>query len=847
MKDVRWVLVVGAALGAAVTARASVTVLAGRSPASAPGGAEYLQSAHAQTPAKPSPSAAKPQAASPAKAGAPVDPDMVVQNYCVECHYEQNKNNTAGLSFDNFSIATIAQHPDVGERMIRKLRLGMMPPPGNEAPDPVSYANLISTIETKLDAAAAAQPNPGARTFQRLNRAEYSSAIHDLLGLDVTSGDWLPLDSMSANFDNIADEQMLSPTLLESYLNAASDISRMAVGDRHAPALDRTYSTSTYESQHPWDQLEGAPFGTRGGIVVKHVFPADGEYVFQPVFISGNNSRFQDLDISIDGVRVALVKYETQPSGGADGRGGIPMPTDPIFVRAGQHTVAAAFVRQTDGPYEDLIRPNDWSFSGGGSGGTGITTLLHLRDLTIRGPYRVTGISDTPTRHKIFTCRPTTAAEEPTCARTIVTQLGSAAYRRPTTPAEVDALMRFYDQGRAKADFETGVRSALEAILASPNFIFRLERQPDGVKPGATYRVGDTELASRLSYFLWGRPPDAELLAAASRGELATPAGLEKVARRMLADPRAEALGTRFAAQWLRLQDIDKVHPDPNFYPNFDDEIAGAMRQETIAFFNNLVKTDQSALDLYRANYTFVNEPLARFYGIPGVAGRDFRKVTYPAASNRIGLFGQGSVLVQTSLANRTSPVLRGKWVMSVLLGSDPPPPPANVPPLDNTAEAANGKTLTTRERIEMHRANPVCASCHKFMDPIGLALDHFDVTGKWRLHENGVDLDTRGVFYDGTNVSSPAELSAVLLKRPVPLVRTLTENLMAYALGRRVEYYDQPSVRAIVRAAEARDYRMSSLILGVVTSDAFRLKRADAAPDTSKKGTQRPSGQSPE
>jgi hypothetical protein len=828
MNAVRWVLVTGMAWGAVALASP------GQTPPVRPRGSDLLVSAH-----QPTTASTRSTAGSKAvRAAAPVDPDAVVENFCVDCHNDQNKANTAGVSFESFKIAALADHREIGERMVRKLRLGMMPPPGNPVPDPAGYAALIDALETRLDAAAAAQPNPGTRTFQRLNRTEYASAVRDVLGLDVNAGDWLPLDSMSANFDNIADEQTLSATLLEAYLNAASDISRMAVGDRRAPSLDRTYSAGTYQSQHPWDHLDGAPFGTRGGIVIKHVFPADAEYVFEPVFISGNNSRFEDLDISVDGTRVALVRYEAQPSGGADGRGGIPMPTNPITIRAGQHVVAAAFVRRFDGPYEDLIRPNDWSFSGGGSGGSGITTLVHLRDLTIRGPFHATGISDTPTRRKIFTCRPTTTAEEPTCARTVLTQLSASAYRRPTTPAEVDALMQFYQAGAAKGDFETGVRSALEAVLASPDFIFRLERQPDNVRPGTTYRVSDTELASRLSYFLWGRPPDTELLAAAGRGELSTVAGLEKHARKMLADPRSEALGTRFAAQWLRLQDIDKVHPDPNFYPNFDDGLAGAMRKETITFFNDLVKSDRSALDLYRADYTFVNELLARHYGIPGVAGDEFRRVTYPDETRR-GLFGQGSVLVQTSLANRTSPVLRGKWVMSVLLGSDPPPPPAAAGPL-STPESKDGKILTTRERIELHRANPACASCHRFMDPIGLALDHFDVTGKWRLHENGSELDTRGVFYDGTPVSTPAELSAVLLKRPVPLVRTLTENLMAFALGRRAEYYDQPTIRAITRAAEAKDYRMQSLILGVITSDAFRLKRAEAVNDISK-GKDRP------
>jgi hypothetical protein len=371
------------------------------------------------------------------------------------------------------------------------------------------------------------------------------------------------------------------------------------------------------------------------------------------------------------------------------------------------------------------------------------------------------------------------------------------------------------------------VRAALEAILASPYFIFRMEKEPEIAKPGGSYRVADLDLASRLSFFLWGTPPDQELLALANKNALSVPATLEKQTRRMLADPRADALGSRFAGQWLRLQDIDKVHPDPNNYPNFDDNIAAAMRRETELFFNSLVREDRSVLDLYRANYTYVNDRLARHYGFPGVSGDEYRRVEYPDDTRR-GLLGQGSVLVQTSLANRTSAVLRGKWVMEVLMGTPPPPPPPDVPAFEDTAEAKNGKMLTTRERMEVHRANPACTSCHRFMDPIGLALDNFDVTARWRERENGMPLDTRGDFYDGTPVQTPAELNAALLKRPVPLIRTFTENLMAYALGRRVEYFDQPTIRAITKAADANQYKMSSFILGVIKSDAFQLKKAE-------------------
>ncbi|PYR62658.1 MAG: hypothetical protein DMF91_05935 [Acidobacteria bacterium] len=774
---------------------------------------------------QPSPrAAAQPRPVSSHTSASPTeDQNALVRRYCATCHSEARK--TGGLSLASFDVARAGQNAEVAEKMIRKLQAGYMPPPTAPRPDPAAHAALVAALETAVDEAAAAKPNPGIRTFQRLNRPEYARAIHDLLALDVNAGDWLPLDTKNANFDNIADEQTLSPTLLEAYLNAASAISRMAVGDRSAPTVDHTYTNPGYVSQHPWDHLDGAPYGTRGGIVVEHTFPADAEYVFELSLISGSNARFEDVDISLNGERVALLEYESGPAGGADGRGGRGIRTEPIPIKAGQHRVAAAFVRRVEGPYEDLIRPHDWSYAGGGSGGPGITTLPHLRDLIIKGPYKITGISETPSRQRIFSCRPTTSSEERPCARQILARLGADAYRRPVTAAELDRLMPFFEKGAGSSGsggpggsggagqaggFDAGVRTALEAILASPHFIFRLEREPDATKPGGTYRVADIDLASRLSFFLWGTPPDPELLTLASQGKLSASGALEKQARRMLADPRAEALGTRFAAQWLRLQDLDKVHPDPNNYPNFDNNLADAMRRETELFFNSLVREDRSLLDLYRANYTFVNERLARHYGFPNVSGDEFRRVAYPDDTRR-GLLGQGSVLVQTSFANRTSPVLRGKWVMEVLMGTPPPPPPPNVPLLEETAEAKGGRMLTTRERMELHRSDATCNSCHRFMDPIGLALDNFDVTAKWRAREFGMPLDTKGTFYDGTPVSTPGELLQALMKRPVPLVRTFTENLLAYALGRRVEYFDQPAIRAIAKAAEANDYKMSS------------------------------------
>ena len=807
-------------LGTAVLCLGLVTAIAAQQPA-----------APKLTPSAPKPVApvTKPAVShdAPPAAASASSPNELIKKYCAGCHSDRNKDRAGSLTLASFDVATAGQHADVTERMIRKLQASMMPPPGMPRPDPATYQGLIHTLETTVDTYAKANPNPGGRTFPRLNRAEYSRAVKDLLDIEVNAASWLPQDTMSANFDNIADEQALSPTLLDAYLNAAGDISRMAVGDKDAPSIDKTYTNKTYVSQHPWDHVAGAPYGTRGGMVVEHVFPADGEYALEVTFTNGDNSRFEDIDISVDGQRVALLEYENGPQIAADGSGATPLYTDPILIKAGQHRVAAAFIKRADGPYEDLIKPHEWSNAGGGSGGGGITTLPQLHDVVIRGPYKTTGISMTPSRQKIFSCRPTSSATERTCARQIVTRLGGEAYRRPLTTTEIDRIMPFYEGEAANNGFESGVRASLEAILASPYFIFRLEKAPTDARSGGTYRVADIDLASRLSFFLWGEPPDKELVAAAGRKELSTAAGIEKQARRLLADPRAVAIADRFAAQWLRLQDVEKVRPDPNFYPNFDENIAEAMRTETKMFFGSLVKEDRSILDLYRADYTFLNERLAKHYGISGVSGPEFRRVTYPDATRR-GIFGQGTMLVQSSLANRTSPVLRGKWVMEVLLGTPPPPPPPDVPDLEASVGSKDGRLLTTRERMEVHRKNATCNSCHRFMDPIGLSLDNFDVTARWRTRENGMPLDTAGDFYDGTKINSLAQLSDTLLKRPLPLVRTFTENLMAYGLGRRVEYFDQPTIRTITRAAEANNYKISSFILGVVKSDAFRMRRVE-------------------
>ena len=767
-------------------------------------------------------------------------PDDVVQEYCVSCHNERRLRGN--LSLEDFTLDAAEETGDVSEKMIRKLRAGMMPPPGARRPSGDSLLVLVESLEAHMDEAAAADPNPGGRTFQRLNRAEYERSVFDLLGLRIDAGDYLPLDTKSANFDNIADVQMMSPTLLDAYINAAGEISRLAVGNASATSSETQYQIPRWASQT--ERVEGAPFGTRGGTSVEHNFPASGEYVFRISFhhettgtVVGNGrsalqpaSALEEIEISVDGERVALLEMDRWMR--VSDPGGVEMSTEPIMVTSGAHRVTAAFIKRTDGPVQDLISPHDWSLASTAIAGTyGVNSLPHLRDLVIGGPITTVGISDTPVRRRIFTCTPATPSEARPCAEAIMSRLGEEAFRRPLSENDLAGLMLFYDNGAEDGDFEIGVRTALEAMLASPRFVFRFERPPADIGDGETYPIDGFALASRLSYFLWGAPPDAELRQVASDGSLLGDRVLEAQVLRMLSDPKAEALGPRFAGQWLRLQDLDRVHPDVRLQPDFHQQLADAMRLETELFFNSLVRDDRSVLDLYNADYTYVNERLARHYGIEGVTGEAFRRVTYPDDTRR-GVLGHASILTLTSHAGRTSPVLRGKWVMEVLMGTPPPPPPPDIPPLEDVAGAVDGRELTTRERMEQHRADPSCNSCHRFIDPIGLALDNFGVTGKWRTREGGNLLDTRGELYDGTPLTGPTDLRQALLNRPIPLVRTFTENLLAYGLGRRVEYFDQPTVRAITRAAEADGYRMSAFILGIAKSDAFRLQRTSTVAD---------------
>jgi len=754
----------------------------------------------------------------------------MTQRLCMTCHNDQLR--TGNLSLQGFDVARAHEDVERAEKVITKLRLEMMPPPGIPRPGGDSLMSLAATLEQKIDEVAADNPDPGTRVFQRLNRAEYARAIRDLLGLDVDAGNWLPLDSYLGNFDNMADAQALSPTLLDAYLTAAGTISRIAVGNPNAPTTHSTYTQPALVSQHNWDHVEGAPFGTRGGLVTVHDFPADGEYVFEMETRSGSMATFEDIDVSINGERIALLPFEPGLASGNRG-GGYSLRTEPITLPAGQHRVSAAFVRKFEGPYEDLLRPHEWSLAGEGeSAGYGITNLPHLWTMTISGPFNPTGISETESRSRIFSCHPDRGDEAVACAESILRRMATEAHRRPVSETAVEGIMSFYHRGAEEGGFENGVRLALQATLASPGFIFRMERQPEGLRAGETFAVDDLDLASRLSFFLWGSPPDRELLEVANQGRLSDEEVLRSQALRMLEDPRAEALSTRFAAQWLRLQDMDNIRPDPYWFPNYSETLASDMRRETELFFEHLLRNDRSFLELFSADYTFANERLARHYGIPNVVGTEFRQVPYPADSNRQGVLGHGSILLLTSMGNRTSPVLRGKWVMEVLMGSPPPPPPPNVPTLEETDGVGEEGLLTTRERMAIHRANPACSSCHIMMDPIGVALDNFDVLGKWRIRENGIPVDTRGDYYDGTRINNQVELAEVLLSRPIPLVRTFTEYLLSYAIARPVEHFDQPTVRALVREAEAEDYRLSSLILGVVMSDPFRMKRADVLAD---------------
>jgi len=752
----------------------------------------------------------------------------LLDKYCAGCHNDKVK--AGGFTLSSVDLTQPAKHADQLEKVTLKLRSGMMPPVGMPRPDAPALKAFVTSLEGAIDKAAAATPNPGRPILHRLNRAEYANSIRDLLHIDVDPEGFLPPDDMSQGYDNMSDVLTISPTLLEGYLRASAKISRLAVGDR-----DATPSVDTYVVPQAISQLkhvEGTPFGTRGGVVVNHNFPADGEYVFIMSFYYASIGSFfgdnkpadgEQIEVSIDGERVALLDINRKIKTDDDLR------TKPIKVKSGPHVVSAAFIERMSGPVEDFVMPFERALADLSTGHIpGLTGLPHLRNLGISGPSNVTGITGAmPSRNKIFTCKPATTAEkdEIACARQIIGALARQAFRRPIAANDYENLMYQYQMGRRQKDFESGISMALQAIIADPEFLFRFERTPANVAPGANYRISDLELASRLSYFLWSSAPDEQLLTLASDGKLKDQQVLEQQVKRMLADPRSKTLSTNFASHWLHLQNLKDVHPDVYLFPDWDLNLTESMVTETQMFFDNLVRDDRSVTDLLSANYTFVNERLAGHYKIPNVTGNRFRRVEI-ADQNRRGLLGQGSILTLTSMANRTSPVMRGQWILSVLMGTPPPNPPPNVPPLMENEEGK--KLLSVRERLSEHRKSAACSSCHSVMDPIGYSLDNFDPVGAWRTKDSGYDIDPSGTLYDGTKVAGPKDLQQFLKGREELFLRNFTQHLLMYALGRVTQSYDMPAVRAIAQEAARTDNKFSSFVMGIVRSTPFQMKKAE-------------------
>ena len=795
-----------------------------------------------------------------------------VARYCFDCHGDVER--TAGLSLQSLELAAVSDDPEIWEKAVRKLRAGMMPPPDGPTPDAGVRSALAGWLEDELDRAAAAAANPGrTEPFHRLNRNEYRNAIRDLLAVDVDVADLLPADDASYGFDNIAGVLKLSPTLLERYLHAADKVSRLAVGTP-SPFVNIDYFRVPDDRAQD-RRLPGLPFGTRGGTSIRYTFPADAQYIVAVELSRDLNESVplyaedQHLEVSINGERVALFTLPAVPVEPAETAGldAASEPAEPAIsqikdrlklsaearalrnradaswrvrvpVTAGTHDVTVTFLAKTNALDETARLP----FLRPYPAGVNIPETrmgAYLRSVEVSGPYDATGAGDTPSRRKIFSCRPS-AAEEPAratqdappaaaahteCATEILANLARRAYRRPVADADLAPLLAFYREGSTDG-FDAGIQLALKRLLVAPEFLFRIEREPRGAEPGTPYAISDVELASRLSFFLWSSIPDDELLDAAERGELSDPAGLERQVRRMVVDGRASAFVESFAGQWLYLRNLDAVVPVQSEFPDFDDTLRESFRRETELFFASIVREDRSALDLLRADYTFLNERVARHYGIANIKGNHFRRVTLPADNPRRGLLGQGSILTVTSYPDRTSPVVRGKWILENLLGSAPPTPPPNVPELRATDGA--GTALAMRERLAAHRARPDCAGCHALMDPLGFALENFDAVGKWRtLEESGTPIDASGTLPDGTAFAGIAEFRNALLSSDL-FVTTLTEKLLIYALGRGVEYYDMPAVRQIVRDAAATDYRFSAFITGAVTSAPFRMRRVE-------------------
>ena len=752
-----------------------------------------------------------------AAAGAPqdrADTRAFVERYCTACHNERAR--TAGLVLDPEALGDAAGDAEVWEKVIRKLRAGAMPPLNAPRPEPDEYDAAASFLESELDRASAARVNPGELgLLRRLTRTEYRNAIRDLLALDDLPREMdydllLPADNASSGFDNIADLLFVSPTTMERYLEAARKISRLAIGDPSAPEAVNIHRIHPESIQNA--RVEALPFGTRGGLAIRSYFPMDADYVVD-VELAGRAREPHALEVSVDGERVELVTIGVPEAPATEFR---------IPVDAGARLVGVTFVERNAALDEAVLRPRTRSRG----------TQPAIANVTIRGPYDIRGPGDTPTRRRIFSCRPADPSDERACAEEILLSLARRAYRRPVTGEDLDDLWPFFETGRQEADFDRGIQRALERLLVSPQFLFRIEREPADAAPGDAYRISDLELASRLSFFLWSSVPDDALLDDAVDGRLGDAAVLEQQVRRMLRDPRAGALVTNFAWQWLFLGDVALKEPDPLVFRHFDETLRHAFERETELFLGSVFGEDRSVLDLIDADYTFLNERLADHYGIPNVSGSDFRRVPLPPGSRRGGLLGQGSILTLTSYSTRTSPVLRGKFVLDNLLASPPPPPPPDVPAL-TTRNQESGAVLSIRDAMVRHRANPACAGCHATMDPIGFALENFDAVGRWRDTDAGDPVDASGAFPGGRSFEGVDGLKGVLLEQPELFVNALTERLLMFATGRNVQYFDAPAVRTIVREAAEDDYRFASLVLGVVRSAPLqmRMKSPAAAP----------------
>jgi mono/diheme cytochrome c family protein len=763
-------------------------------------------------------------------AGQPTQPDafpvatQTITKYCTGCHNARLK--TGGLALDPATLSNPGANAETWEAVVRKLQARLMPPPGMPRPDETAYNTVRSYLEARLDAAEKAAPNPGkVPPFHRLTRTEYQNAIRDLLGLDhlpkeIDYTSLLPPDNTSSGFDNLADLLFISPAAMESYVNAARKISRLAVGDPTAPVMVNLYSMSPELPQE--ERVDGLPFGTRGGLAVDSYFPLDAEYALK-VDLAGSSRDSQQVDVTIDGERVKLMTIDRPQGGGRGGRGGRgageskPMEFR-VRIKAGPHRLGVAFLQHDEAWDEATLRPRMRSRG----------TETAIASLTVSGPYESTGPGDTPSRERIFVCHPGSAAEEQPCARKILLSLARHAWRRPVTESDIQDLMHFYAAERTKANFERGIEEALERLLVSPQFLFRIERDPAGIAPGTNYRISGLELASRLSFFIWSSIPDDELLDLAAAGKLSDPVVLGKQVSRMFADPRSESLVTNFAEQWLYLRDIEAKQPDEVLFPDFDETLREAFRKETDLFLDSVLRSDKSVTELLTANYSFLNERLARHYGIPNVEGSYFRAVTFPPGSPRGGLLGQGSILTLTSYSTRTSPVLRGKWVLENIFAAPPPPPPPNVPAL-NTSSRETGKALTMRQAMSLHRAQEPCASCHARMDPIGFAMDNFDAVGQWRTTDAEQPIDASGVLPDGTKFNGVAEMKKDIVRSPEEFVSAVAEKLLMYGIGRNVHYFDRPALRAIVRGAAQHSYTFSSLVLGVVESVPFQMRESQS------------------